>query len=93
MAATRKAAEGKLDKNGQPRNPKVPTGTPLRRERRPDQALLLIYPLKNPLPAAGQEMPPLVGFAISFPFSETLGPDRVRRQRDLAAAGPRGPRR
>ena len=69
MAATRKAAEGKLDKNGQPRNPKVPTGTPLRRERRPDQALLLLYPLKNPLPADGHEMPPLVGFAISFPFS------------------------
>ena len=48
MAATRKAAEGKLDKNGNPRNPKVPTGTPLRRVRRPDQALLLLYPLKNP---------------------------------------------
>ena len=54
MAATRKAAEGKLDKNGQPRDPKVPTGPPLRRQRRPDQALLLLYPLKNPLQADGQ---------------------------------------
>ena len=70
MAATRKAAEGKLDKNGQPRNPKVPTGTPLRRERRPDQALLLIYPLRNPLASDVEEKLPLVGFAISFPFSE-----------------------
>lgn len=69
LAATLKAAEGKLDKNGQPRNPKVPTGMPLRHERRPDQALLLLYPLQYP-PAAGRgEMPPLVGFAISFPFS------------------------
>ena len=69
MAATMKAADGKLDKNGQPRNPKVPTGTPLRRERRPGQALLLLYPLKYPSAAGGDEMPPLVGFAISFPFS------------------------
>jgi Z1 domain len=70
MAATRKAAEGKLDKNGRPRNPKVPMGTPLRRERRVDQALLLLYPLKNPLSVDGGKTPPLVGFAISFPFSE-----------------------
>jgi hypothetical protein len=70
MAATRRAAEGKLDKNGQPRNPKVPLGTPLRRERRVDQALLLLYPLKNPLSVDGSRTPPLVGFAISFPFSE-----------------------
>jgi hypothetical protein len=71
LAATRKAAEGKLDKKtGQPRNPGVPTGTPLRRERRPDQALLLIYPLKNPLAASGQVILPLVAFAISFPFSK-----------------------
>jgi len=70
MAATRKAAEGKLDKNGNPRNPKVPTGTPLRRVRRQDQALLLLYPVKNQVPAAGNETLPLVGFAISFSFSE-----------------------
>ena len=52
LAATIKAAEGKLDKNGQPRIPTVPTGTPLRRVRRPGQALLLLYPLQYP-PAAG----------------------------------------
>jgi len=48
----------------------VPTGTPLRRQRRPGQALLLLYPLKNPLEADWHHMPPVVGFAISFPFSE-----------------------
>jgi hypothetical protein len=71
LAATRKAAEGKLDKKtGQPRNPAIPTGTPLRRHRRPDQALLLIYPLKNPVAAEGGPATPVVAFAISFPFSE-----------------------
>jgi hypothetical protein len=70
LAATRKAAEGKVDKEGKPRDPKVPTGTPLRRQRRPGQALLLLYPLKNPLETDGHNLPPVVGFAISFPFSE-----------------------
>ena len=36
----------------------------------PDQALLLLYPLKNPLQENGGEAIPVVGFAISFPFSE-----------------------
>jgi hypothetical protein len=68
LAATRKAAEGKLDKQGNPRKPPVvPQGPPLRRQRRTDQALLLIYPLKNPLPDATT---PVVGFAMSFPFSK-----------------------
>ena len=48
----------------------MPTGTPLRRQRRPGQALLLLYPLKNPLGPTGTDLPPVVGFAISFPFSE-----------------------
>jgi hypothetical protein len=92
MTATRKAAEGKLDKNGQPRNPKVPTGTPLRHERRSDQALLLIYPLRNPLAAEGQKMQPLVGFAISFPFSEHSAKteyvvNEIWRQQELDGLG------
>jgi hypothetical protein len=69
LAATQKAAEGKLDKNGQPRVPKVPTGTPLRRERKSDQGLLLLYPLTNPMEESVGDAPALVGFAISFPFS------------------------
>ena len=70
LDATRRAAEGKRDKNGNPRKPaEVPTGPPLRRQRRTDQPLLLVYPLKNPLADDQPEAPPVVGFAISFPFS------------------------
>jgi hypothetical protein len=68
LAATRKLAADNPRKDGRPRPvPDTPTGTPLRRERRTNQPLLLIYPLENPVdPAAGN---PVVGFAISFPFS------------------------
>ena len=73
LDATKIAAAGKRDKNGNPRAvPTVPTGKPLRRQRRPDQPLLLIYPifpLDNPLPKLPSDVKPLVGFAISFPFS------------------------
>jgi hypothetical protein len=70
LDATRKAAEGKRDKHGNPRKPpEVPTGPPLRRKRRTSQPLLLLYPLKNPLAGGQSEAPPVVGFAISFPFS------------------------
>lgn len=71
LEATKTAAAGKHDKNGKPRKePTVPTGTPLRRQRRPDQALLLIYPLENPLQKKSPGDPPVVGFAISFPYSK-----------------------
>ena len=71
LEATRKAAEGKRDKNGNPRKPPdIPSGTPLRRQRPPDRALLLLYPLRNPLSEPGNSAVPVVGFAISFPFSE-----------------------
>jgi Z1 domain len=71
LEATRKAAEGKLSRNGQPRKPpEFPEGTPLRRERRTGQAHLLIYPLKNPLGAGRPELSPVVGYAISFPYSD-----------------------
>ena len=68
LADTRKAANGKSDKNGRPRKvPDIPTGRPLRLQRRSDQALLMLYPLVNPI---GADLPPLVGYAISFPFSK-----------------------
>jgi len=70
LEATRKAAEGKRDKKGNPRKPPVvPSGTPLRRHRRTDQALLLLYPLKNPLQGKQGAAVPVVGFAVSFPYS------------------------
>lgn len=71
LEATRLASAGKRDKNGNLRPvPTVPTGKPLRKQRRPDQALLLIYPLENPMPGKAAEAKPVVGFAISFPFSQ-----------------------
>ena len=51
LDATKNAAKGKLDKNGkEKKEPAFPAGTALRYERRPDQAHLLIYPLKDPRP-------------------------------------------
>lgn len=70
LQATRNAAKGKLDKNGHPKEePTFPSGMPLRFERRSDQAHLLIYPLKDPRPDRAQNAPPVIGFAISFPYS------------------------
>jgi hypothetical protein len=50
--------------------PEVPSGEPLRRVRGVNQPLLIIYPIsppaENPCPAET----PLVGFYISFPFSQ-----------------------
>lgn len=50
----------------------VPSGAALRHERSPDEALLLIYVLANPLndeePGSAPH-PPVIGFAISFPES------------------------
>ena len=71
LDATKNAAKGKLDKNGKPekKEPAFPAGRTLRHERRPDQAHLLIYPLKDPRPYQVPDAPPVVGFAISFPNS------------------------
>ncbi|MET9783960.1 Z1 domain-containing protein [Nocardiopsis alba] len=72
--ATEKAVEGKLNSKGEPLTPETPRGTLLRHQRRADQPLLLLYPL-DPIEvreSSGQSEPvaaPLVGFAISFPFS------------------------
>lgn len=57
-------AEGKLEKLDKL---KVPSGPFLRRQRRPDQALLLIYPLQKPHDDLACNV---VGFAVSFPFSQ-----------------------
>ncbi|NYI81048.1 Z1 domain-containing protein [Nocardioides panzhihuensis] len=66
---TKKAAEGKVGRNGQPLDPKIPTGAPLRQRRNPDQALLLIYPIDRPEGIGLDDVPFLVGFAASFPRS------------------------
>ncbi|MEV0731878.1 Z1 domain-containing protein [Polymorphospora sp. NPDC050346] len=71
LAATRKLA---LDKPLRPgktrREPEVPTGKPLRRVRRVDQPLLLLYPLQHPDDSLCPDRSPIVGYAVSFPFSE-----------------------
>jgi hypothetical protein len=66
--ATKKAAEGRKNRNGEPLAPTLPTGEPLRWQRRPDQAHLLIYMMEPP-PQANPGIP-LIGFAASFPFSK-----------------------
>lgn len=72
-AASRGAGETEL--------PKVPKGPQIRDQRMPDQALLIIYPLANPVRRDGDpdpkprngsvpsDEPLVVGFAISFPRS------------------------
>ena len=52
-----------------PTEPKVPAGPELRLQRRDDQPLLILYVLENSKYAAVVEQP-MIGFAISFPFSE-----------------------
>ncbi|QJT03098.1 Z1 domain-containing protein [Streptomyces asoensis] len=51
--------------------PQTPSGEHLRWQRRPDQALLLIYLIERPAASPdGEAEPPLVGFKVSFPRSE-----------------------
>ncbi|MFD6181306.1 Z1 domain-containing protein [Streptomyces goshikiensis] len=63
--AARKAAESS-EKATQPKNP---SGTYIRRQRRPHQALLLIYPIKPDASDSISLTAPLVGFQVSFPHS------------------------
>ncbi|MFZ3570477.1 Z1 domain-containing protein [Streptomyces sp. BH097] len=68
LEATKKAAAGRKNRKGEPLAPTLPTGEPLRWQRRPDQAHLLIYMMEPP-DKANLEIP-LIGFAASFPFSQ-----------------------
>lgn len=55
-------------------DPSSPSGPALRAQRAPENALLLLYVLENPLWDTDEdpdsELPPVVGFAISFPKSD-----------------------
>lgn len=66
--ATIKAAAGRKNRKGEPLAPTLPTGEPLRWQRRPGQAHLLIY-IMEPPEKANLDIP-LIGFAASFPFSQ-----------------------
>jgi hypothetical protein len=71
LEATSAARRLEADRKGKKfTEPTIPTGQPLRRFRPVQEPLLLIYPIEHPAPGNGRELPPLVGFAISFPFSE-----------------------
>ena len=70
LEATRKARALKTEKPVEADAVKVATGAPLRLLRPADRPLLLIYPIQHPDWTAEKQPPPLVGFAISFPFSE-----------------------
>ncbi|MFD7494173.1 Z1 domain-containing protein [Streptomyces sp. NPDC059832] len=65
LQATRQAAK----KKGREQVPQAPSGEQLRWERRPDQALLLIYVIE-PKGGEGEKQLPLVGFQVNFPRSE-----------------------
>ncbi|MCP3758384.1 Z1 domain-containing protein [Streptomyces sp. TBY4] len=69
LAATKKAAEGKTNRKGEPQDPQTPAGPQVRNQRRPDQPLLLIYPVKPPAFGDLDAGTPLIGFAVSFPRS------------------------
>jgi hypothetical protein len=71
LEAARVAAAAAPGRNGKPKKtPDFPAGPPLRRERPSGHAHLLIYPLKDPRQDRTPDMPPVVGFAISFPYSD-----------------------
>ncbi|MFC9398549.1 Z1 domain-containing protein [Streptomyces sp. NPDC057027] len=65
-AAARKAAE-EMEKATLPQNP---SGEYIRRQRRPDQGLLLIYPIRPEATPGITGSTPLVGFQVSFPHSK-----------------------
>ncbi|MED7950716.1 Z1 domain-containing protein [Streptomyces sp. BE303] len=50
--------------------PQSPSGEQIRWQRRPDQALLLVYLIERPATEDGPAQSPLVGFQLSFPESE-----------------------
>jgi hypothetical protein len=70
LKAAQNAASHGVGRNGEPRKtPTFPDGPALRHARNADQAHLLIYPLVNPGLDSDPDALPVVGFAISFPYS------------------------
>jgi hypothetical protein len=59
--------------------PQRPSGQALRRHRTPEEGLLLIYPVdQSSVEGAGEDAPPLIGYALSLPISETARATRYR---------------
>ncbi|SCG67790.1 Z1 domain-containing protein [Micromonospora coxensis] len=71
LQATRAARRAWAErKNREYKEPDVPTGQSLRKFRPAQEPLLIIYPIEHPQQTANHDRLPVVGFAISFPFSE-----------------------
>ncbi|RSS55317.1 Z1 domain-containing protein [Streptomyces sp. WAC01280] len=67
LAKTKQLALGEIKRNGEPRNPALPSSFQIRMQRRPDQPLLLLYLIEAPEGSGVKD--PLIGFAASFPNS------------------------
>ncbi|MFE1952247.1 Z1 domain-containing protein [Streptomyces sp. NPDC059524] len=70
VAAAKKAAARVAEEADKRSVAKTPAGQYIRRQRRTDQGLLLIYPLVVPDADSAGTKTPLVGFQLSFPHSE-----------------------
>ncbi|ASW54747.1 Z1 domain-containing protein [Plantactinospora sp. KBS50] len=71
LEATRITRRAWAERRGKEyKDPDVPTGQSLRRFRPVQEPLLIIYPIEHPLQTPDKDLLPVVGFAISFPFSE-----------------------
>ncbi|MFI5485647.1 Z1 domain-containing protein [Micromonospora echinaurantiaca] len=71
LAATRVARRAWAERKGKKyKEPNVPTGQSLRKFRPAQEPLLIIYPIEHPQQSANHDRLPVVGFAISFPFSK-----------------------
>jgi hypothetical protein len=57
---------------GSDRRITVPSGARIRRDRSAQQGLLLLYPLRHPDNVDG--LPPVMAFAVSFPYSPNARP-------------------
>jgi hypothetical protein len=70
LEGTRTARMASAQRRGKPYvEPDVPSGQPLRQVRDVNQPLLIIYPIQHQPDSDTPAGTPLVGFAISFPYS------------------------
>ncbi|MET8310924.1 Z1 domain-containing protein [Micromonospora sp. NPDC005173] len=71
LQATRAARRASVERRKKEyKEPDVPTGQSLRRFRPAHEPLLMVYPIEHPQQTPDRDRLPVVGFAISFPFSE-----------------------
>ncbi len=69
LELTRRERLASSNRSEEGQNPRIPSGTAIRRIRPPRRGLLLLYPL-DPEFAGVDDVPAIMGFAISFPESK-----------------------